>query len=286
MNVFLTGCSGYIGARVATALIAAGHEVTGLVRSDASERQARDGGVVPHRGDLGDLKSLQTGAEGADAVVHAALSLDDDHSDIDIAAVESMLGALAGSDRTLIYTSGCMVYGTTGDAVADEDFPLNAYVEVAWRPLLERRILAAAERRIRSVIIRPGFVYGRGGGFAGRLLDTVTREGVIRFRGDGSSRRSFVHVDDLADLYVLALEKASPGSAYNAAVLPAVTMRELYQAISLDRGRAEPEPPHTQPSVSTFKDAVLVVQQISGGRAESELGWRPSHRSVLERSRR
>ena len=153
MNVFLTGCSGYIGAHVATALIAAGHEVTGLVRSDASERQACDGGVVPHRGDLGDLKSLQTGAEGADAVVHAALSLDDDYSDIDIAAVESMLGALAGSDRTLIYTSGCMVYGTTGDAVADEDFPLNAYVEVAWRPLLERRILAAAERRIRSVIV-------------------------------------------------------------------------------------------------------------------------------------
>ena len=93
-------------------------------------------------------------------------------------------------------------------------------------------------------------------------------------------------MDDLADVYVLALEKASPGSAYNAAVLPAVTMRELYQAISLDRGRAEPEPPHTQPIVSTFKDAVLVDQQISGGRAESELGWRPSHRPVLERSRR
>ena len=118
MRVFVTGATGYIGGAVARRLIADGHKVVGLARSDASAERLRSIGATPHLGDLSNSDALRTGVQAADAVIHAAFGHDDwSRMDLsfeqDEAAVQTMLGALAGSGRTFIYTSGSGVLGPT-----------------------------------------------------------------------------------------------------------------------------------------------------------------------------
>ncbi|HEX2093394.1 MAG TPA: NAD-dependent epimerase/dehydratase family protein, partial [Longimicrobiaceae bacterium] len=243
MRVFLTGGTGYVGSAVARALARVGHVVVALARSDEAARWLEAEGHRVLRGDLADPESLTAGAREADAVVHAASTGDARTGNIDRAAVEALLGALEGSGKSFLYTSGTWVHGSTGGRVADEDAPFDpAAPLVAWRPAVERRVRDAAGRGVRGVVIRPAVVYGRGGGTPAMLARAARTRGVVRYVGDGSQRWSTVHVDDLADLYVLALD-ADPGSAFVAAHGPAHAVREIAEAAALPWGaRVEPWP--------------------------------------------
>ena len=284
MQVFLTGATGYIGSAVAEALSKAGYAVVGLARSDDQARLLAAKGLGAHRGDLRDPASLAAGARNADAVIHTALVAATDAGQVDRAAVEAIVGALAQFNRPFIYTSGCWVVGNTGGRVADEDTPLAPTPLVAWRPANEQLVLEAAHRGVQGIVLRPAMVYGRGGGLVASFVQSAREHGAVRVIGDGENRWTFVHVDDLAALYVLAL-RAAAGTLLFAAHGAAVHVRDVAEAASRAagaHGKVETAPiEEARNSMGPLADALALDQQISGERAQRLLGWRPQGPGVL-----
>lgn len=232
MNVLVTGGTGYIGSAIVNALQSAGHEVTGLVRSNASAQKLESLGVRHLYGDLMQPETLVQAARQVDAVIHAASTGDEQMASTEQLAVETFLKALDGTGKTFIYTTGTWLLGNTGDRIANEETPLNPTPLIAWRSQLESRVLAARENQIRTIVIRPALVYGRGGGIVAMLVQAGRQYGVVQFVGTGENRWTLVRVDDLARCYVLALEKATAGSLFIAADDQVMTLREIAEAAS------------------------------------------------------
>jgi nucleoside-diphosphate-sugar epimerase len=282
MRVFLTGASGYIGGAVADALRSGGHELTGLARSDASAARLTAAGVRPVRGDFSDPSSVAAAARAADAVISLATTYD---ATVDGAAVDAILDALAGSHKPFIYTSGIWSHGDTGGAVVDETSPVHPAPLVAWRQAIEDRVRASATRGIRGIVIRPAMVYGRAGGIPAEFTESARKKGAARFVGTGQNRWPLVHVDDLADLYALALERAAPGTLLLGVHGPSQRVRDLAAAASRGAGaggRTVAWPlEEARQKLGAYADALALDQQASGRRAE-ELGWRPHRPDALE----
>lgn len=281
MRVFVTGATGYVGRPVAEALRAAGHDVLGLARSEEAARRLEAAGCTALRGSLADADVLARGARETDATLHAAATGAADQAEVDTGAVNALLDALAGSGKPFVYTSGIWVLGATGDAVAGDDAPANAAAIVAWRPGVERTVVDAAARGVHGVVLRPGVVYGRGGGTPGGFLASGRKKGVVRYVGDGAQRWPLVHVDDLADLYVLALA-APAGTVLNAAG-PSVPARAVAEAAARATGaRTESWPlEDARARLGVYADALALDQRVSAERARA-LGWTPSRPSVLD----
>jgi nucleoside-diphosphate-sugar epimerase len=286
MNIFLTGASGYIGRRVAEKLQAAGHQILGLARSDHAVQWMQNQGITAHRGDLFDGPSLTQAALLADGVIHLGAAVGPAWAEGDRIAVHALLDALAGSGKPFVYTSGTPIYGDTSLTVVDEDAPLNPPPFFAWRPRVEQQVLAAASQDVRSIILRPATVYGRGGGSSLLLLlREAQQEEVAHYVGTGQNRWSTVHVDDLADLYVLALERASARSVLNAAAGASVSLKELATAISFAIGRERSVASWTleqaRAALGPRADFFAMNQHVSGAKATLLLGWNPQAPSLL-----
>jgi len=285
MQVFVTGATGYIGSAVCEALRKAGYAVAGLARSEAQVRVLAARGLGAHRGDLRDPQSLAEGALHADAVIHCALAAGPDAGQVDRAAVEAILGALSQCNRPFVYTSGCWVLGDTGGQIADEDTPLKPTPLVAWRPANEQLVLAAARSGIQGAVLRPAMVYGRGGGLVASLVKSARQRGAARIVGAGENRWTFVHIDDLADLYVRAVGAASGTLLYAAhgAALRVWAVAEAASHAAGAGGKVETVPlEEARTEMGALADALALDQQISGARAERLLGWRPRAPGVLE----
>jgi nucleoside-diphosphate-sugar epimerase len=283
MKVFLTGATGYIGQVAAERLRAAGHELTALARSDASTDKLKAAGISPVRGDFTDPASVGAAARAADGVISMATTYD---PTVDGPAIDSILGALAGKNKPFIYTSGIWSHGDTGGKVVDETSPANPAAIVAWRQAVEDRVLASVKRGIRSIVIRPAIVYGRGAGIPGTFVDSARKEGAARYIGTGKNRWPLVHVDDLADLYLLALEKAPPGTLLLAVTGPARAVSEIAAAASRGAGasgRTTATPlEEARKAMGPYADALVLDQQASGKKAQELLGWRPHRPDILE----
>src|ERR1700760_692954 len=207
MKVFCTGASGYIGGSVAAHLVAAGHQVTGLVRTREKADAVRARGVQPLLGTLDDGERLAQAAQAADIVVNAASA---DHN----AAVAALLGALAGSGKLFIHTSGSSIVGTRAkgrrsDAIFDESSPVPPSPARAARVALNDFILSYRDKECRPVIICPSLIYGLGHGAAPHSMQVPLLIGLARKRGraahagPGENIWSNVHIDDLVTLYAL-----------------------------------------------------------------------------------
>ncbi|MDQ2950041.1 MAG: NAD-dependent epimerase/dehydratase family protein, partial [Acidobacteriota bacterium] len=223
MKVFLTGATGYIGSAVAEALLAAGHTVAALARSLEAEQTIRDRGMTPVSGDLKHPESLTAPIQSVDGVIHAGTT---NEGRADGEAILAMLSALKGTGKPFVYTSGVWVIGKTGDQPADESTPLNPPPIVAWRPAVEKSVLNASPG-VRTIVIRPGVVYGRAAGLPGMFVQSAQESGAARYIGDGLNRWPLVHVEDLADLYVRAIESAPAGTLLHAVDGPAVRVKEI-----------------------------------------------------------
>jgi nucleoside-diphosphate-sugar epimerase len=286
MEVFLTGATGYIGSSIVAALRKSRHTVTGLARSQEKLAQLKARGVEGHLGDILKPETVVEAARAAYGVIHTANTNDANAAQADINVVRAILKALEGSQKPFIYTSGVWVLGPTGDHIADERTPANPTPLVAHRPPLEKEVLDDKGRGIRTIVIRPAVVYGHGRGLLNMLVQSARESGAAKYVGDGNDHWSFVDVDDLAQLYVLALEKAPPGSLYNAAHGPFYRTREVAEAASIGagkKGRTQGWPlVEARKTLGPFADALAMDQRISGEKAQRELRWSPQGPSVLE----
>ncbi len=283
MIIFLTGATGYIGSATGSALQKAGHSVIGLARSDEAAAHLRLRSIAVHRGDLRSPASLTEAAKAAHGVIHTGTTND---GELDQAAVRIMLDAIAGSGKPFIYTSGIWVLGDTAGHVADETWPPNPAALVAWRPGVERLVLEAAGRNVRSIVIRPGVVYGRGQGIPADFVKSARTTGAARYVGSGENHWPVIDVDDLADLYIRALEKAPPGTMLLASDASVHRVREIAEAASVGAGaggRTEAWPlEEARKTLGAYADALVLDQQISSKKARTLLGWKPRASGILQ----
>lgn len=241
MKVFLTGATGYIGGSVAERLIASGHQVVGLVRPAEKAILLKDRGVESVLGTLDDSEIITNAAQAADAVIHAASA---DHA----GAVLTLIAALERSGKTLICTTGS---GIAADSAAGEYATSVVLTEDSYfepvpfrRPRVAMNRLvreAAVDKGIRSVVICPSMIYGKGRGLQPdsdqlpKLIALSKQVGAGVYFGKGLNRYSNVHIDDLVDLYLLALEKA-PGGSFFFAENGHASFKEIAEMISRSLG--------------------------------------------------
>lgn len=277
MKIFVTGATGYVGAAVAQALLAVGSRVSGLARSDEAARKLEEAGVEAVRGSLADANAIIGAARSAGAVVHAASTGGAGAAQADGLALDAILDGLNGTRKPFLYTSGIWVLGDTHGAVADEDAPLDPTPLVAWRPAHERRALAEAGH---GIVIRPGIVYGQGGGMVAGMVRQAQAAGTVRYVGTGEQHWTVIHVEDLAALYVLALETAPAGSLFLAANDEAPTVREIAEAVSEAAGvpgQTRPWPlEDARQDLGPFADALALDQKVTNRKARQTLGWEPA----------
>ncbi|MBW4427550.1 MAG: SDR family NAD(P)-dependent oxidoreductase [Nostoc desertorum CM1-VF14] len=285
MKVFLTGATGNIGSAIAHTLIAQGHKVIGLARSEEAANKLQNQGIEPHLGDLNDTQSIARGAKQAEATIHTAWTQGAQMINTEQNTIATILEALDSSSKTFIYTSGMMIYGDTGNKIADENTPINAPDFLTWRVPIEQAVLAATSRNIRSIVVRPALVYTKGRGFIARQISSAWQEGTARCPGTGKNFWSIIHVDDLAALYVCALEKAPAGTIFNGAA-ESVSIRTLMETISHAAGTNDKIIDWSQQEarqvLGPFADALWMNIQVSGAKAREMLGWEPQISSVLE----
>ncbi|MGV9848564.1 NAD-dependent epimerase/dehydratase family protein [Streptomyces sp. NPDC003442] len=296
MHVFLTGASGYIGGTVAVRLRQAGHHISGLTRDPAKAGQLTRLGIEPVVGSLDDADLLAERARGADAVVNAA---DSDHR----AAVETLIAALAGSGKPLVHTSGSSTVGTGTEGEASEAVHGEDLLDPgsAWEPdhpiraarvAIDRLVLSAAERGVRSAVLCDSLIYGHGRGL-GRdsvLIAALVRQaragGVVRQVGPGRNIWSTVHVDDVADLYLLALDKAPPGTfcfVENGEESFGAIAEAVARSLGLPGPRPwDPDAPDNVWDPQFARHALGSNSRVRAGRARELLGWHPRHRSITD----
>lgn len=271
MRVLLTGGTGYLGARVGAALAEAGHDLVALAHHEQAAEAIRACGWTAAPGDLTDLSRLAELAADAEAVVHAGKAHGPGAGDIDQAAARTFLSALERSGKPFVYTSGIFVLGP---GESRENDPLDEPAAAsAWRADLEPEILAAAERGVRSVVIRPGMIYGEGGGIPGQL-----GRGELPVVGDGSQRWPLVHRADIAVLYRLAL--AAPGGSALHGVAEHRPMIDVARRAMADRGRrGEPQRlplDEARERLGALADALALDQQVDSRHTRRLTGWEPT----------
>jgi len=233
MRVFITGAAGFIGAATTRELIAHGHEVVGLARSDANVEALKEMGAEVHRGSLEDLDSLKAGAKAADGVIHCAFIHDfskfAENGQIDKRAIEAMGDVLVGTNKPFIVTSGTGLIAP--GVTVTEEMRRDAGAEMPR--MSEQAGLAYASRGVRAMAIRLPQVHGEAGkaGLISMLVAFARQKGAAAYVGDGAERWAAGHRDDVARLYRLALEKGAPDGIYHAVGEEGVAMREVIDVV-------------------------------------------------------
>lgn len=284
MKVFVTGATGYIGGSLAMKLVATGHHVLGLVRSQDKAARLKSLGIEPVLGTLADFGAIKAAAQHADGVVNAA------NSD-DSFVANALIDALEGSSKPLVHTSGSSVVadraaGEYSDIVFNEDSPFEPLPERMLRVAIDNSVLMAARRKVRSIVIRPTLIYGRGHGLnphsmqLPHLIELAQKSGVARHVGRGLNVWSHVHIDDVVDLYLLALEQAPAGTLFYAENGEA-SWKAMASAIGVILGLgAQTENWPVEQAVREWGASAITSygsnSRVSALKARKMLGWSPS----------
>lgn len=284
MKVFVTGASGFIGSAVVKELLAAGHEVTGLARSEESAKAINDAGAQVLKGGLDDLDSLKHGASAADGVIHTAFIHDFSQyakaAETDKAAIEAMGEALKGTGKPIVVTGGILGLPKTGGFVTEADAaPGTPRASEATAMLL-------ADNGINASVIRlPPSVHDKGDkGFVPFIINMARNKGVAAYVGDGENRWPAVHRLDAARLFRLALEKASQGARYNAIGDEGITVRAIAEMIgkNLNLPVVSVDADKAADHFEWMGRFIAFDSPATAYKTREELGWQPTHTGLLE----
>jgi nucleoside-diphosphate-sugar epimerase len=291
MRIFLTGATGYVGGAVLDALLRGGHTVTALVRDGEKARRIAARGVHPVVGNLAEPESFRAAADAQDGYIHTALDrVSGRGPSIEKIALETIVAAAkrprtadnpVSSKRFVIFTSAAWVLGQAPAPVAEDAAP-NPIAIAAHRPEYERIVLEAATEYLRTIVVRPGVVYGGGDGIVSDIFKAATN-GLVRVVGDGNNRWPLIYDRDLADLYARLTVHPDASGVYNAndegdervndivgAIAPYLPVRPDVRHVPLDEARTKMGP---------FAEALALDQVVRSPRARA-IGWAPTLHSV------
>lgn len=296
MRIFLTGATGYIGSAVLDALVRGGHEVTALVRNNEKAARVTSRGGHPVIGNMAEPESYRGAADAQDGYIHTAFDGTGRGPAVDRIVVDTLLaaarrprtaGAGTPATRFIIYTSGAWVLGRTSEP-ADDRAPANPIAHVAWRPEHETLVLESATPYLRTIVVRPGVVYGGGQGIVGDLFKSAAN-GLVRVVGDGNNHWPLIYDRDLADLYLRLASRDDTSGVYNvndegdervndivSAISPYLPVRPDVRHVPIDEARSK---------MGTYADALSLDQVVRSPRARA-LGWGPSLSSVSSNAAR
>jgi nucleoside-diphosphate-sugar epimerase len=284
MRVFVTGATGWVGTAVVKDLIAAGHRVVGLARSDKGAQALAAAGADVQRGSLADLTSLKSGATQADGVIHAAFNHDfskfEENCAEDARAIAAIGAVLEGSERPLLVTSGVALLAPGRMAheedVAAPSFPRKS--EVAMDALAKRGMRASSVRLAPSV-------HGHGDhGFVPILVNIAREKGVSAYIGDGQNRWPGVHLSDAAALYRLALEYGAKGEHFHAIAEEGVPFKKIAEVIGrrLNIPVASKSPEEAAAHFGWFAMFAGIDAPTSSAHTRAKLGWTPRGPGLIE----
>jgi nucleoside-diphosphate-sugar epimerase len=281
MNVFLTGGTGYLGSAVLDTLVRGGHQVCALVRNSEKAAEVRARGAQAVLGNLAEPATYADAQAGADGVIHTAFADTSRGSQVDAAAIDTFTAGPHEPGRFLVYTSGVWVLGSA-PLPMDEAAPLNPADLVAWRVAHERRILDAAAAGLRTIVVRPGIVYGGSRGIVCDLFKDAAN-GLVRVIGSGDNHWPLVYDRDLGELYLRLATHPDASGVFHAndegdervndlvaAIGAHVSIRPSIRHVPLAEARKK---------MGALADALALDQRVRSPRARA-LGWSPSLRSV------
>jgi nucleoside-diphosphate-sugar epimerase len=286
MRIFVTGATGFIGSAVVPELLAKGHAVTGLARSDASAARLAACGAAAHPGTLADTEALIAGATASDGVIHLGFTHDGPDFfaavEADRVAVAALVGALEGSGKPLVIASGTMMAAHARPAT-ETDSPLSP---TAMRAASEILVVGAAERGVRGAVVRlsPSVHDRPQQGLVTMMIAAARQTGVSAYVGDGENRWPAVHRSDAAHLFVLALEGAAAGSVLHAVAEDGIALKAIAEAIGEGMGvpvkSLTAEEAGGRFGFSTF--AMTVDNPATSLITRETLGWTPAGPTLLE----
>ncbi|HVW72567.1 MAG TPA: SDR family oxidoreductase [Rhizomicrobium sp.] len=283
MRVFVTGAAGFIGTATTRELIANGHQVLGLARSDANAQALEKLGASVHRGSLEDLDSLRKGARETDGTIHLAFIHDfskfAENGQIDKRAIEAMGHELEGTGKPFIVTSGTLLIAP-GRTATEKDPVMPGLPRVS-----ETAGLAFAARGARAMAVRLPQVHGGDGkcGLVNWLFNTAREKGVAGYIGDGGNRWSGAHRLDVARLYRLALEKGLAGTSYHAVADEGVTARDIAEILGrhLNLPVASIPPQDAEAHFGLMARFAALDGPASSALTQQWLGWKPSQIGMI-----
>ena len=286
MRVFVTGASGYIGHSVAKAFRAKGHTVHGLIRSQEKAKHLLAEEIWPVIGNLENPESYSSILEEVEVAVHCARDYSPKGIEYDANTIDTIIAHFSKSPypRSFIYNSGIWIYGSRGDLLVDESIPPQPLKIVKWRESHEAKVLKAANARLKTSIIRPGFVYGGSGGLLQPLFASAQR-GAVEIVGDGNNHWPMVHVQDLAYAFVSMAEKELSQIVLNVVDDSHFTLREIAEAIAkAANGGGKIKVLSSEEGAKQFGamiEGLMIDLTVNNSRAKRLLGWQIHHPPFL-----
>jgi len=282
MKIFVTGASGYIGHTVARAVRAKGHRVYGLVRRQEDADLLSLDEITPLLGDLEYPESYQRILDEVEVAVHCAFDSSGQGIEQDAQTIDTIINVFSKSSlpKIFVYTSGVWVYGSKGSEIVDETSPLDPLDIVKWRPTHEEKVLKANSAQLKTVVLRPGNVFGNVGGFTNFFFTSI-ENGTVSIVGEGNNRWPMVHVQDLAHAYVSVVEKELSHVILNVTDDSSATVREMAEAVAkaaemsgrVKEMSTEEAEQHFGPLVPALKFDL----KVDNSRIKRLIGWHIHH---------